>query len=568
MSAPTLTREAPLLGDLQALMAANREAINAAVATVRRTPTKAAIYARISHDPYATEEGTDEQVTDLRRYADQLGIPVVAEYVDNDLSAYQQHVHRDRFEDLMRDAAMGLFDAVLVRHTDRLYRQMKDLTRITTELAPYAQIIALMGGEVNLSTADGIQNAQMLGAVAEGESRRKGERVAANARHRAQNGRMTASTRPFGWAWKQPCDAGADCPHPLKPCADCRKAKKAKACTHKTRHAPGDRPVQGARAGLVPHPTEGPALARVYAMVADGSSLRQAGRWLIEQGFTGPQGAAIRPDQIGPMLKNPRHAGLVSHQGRLVADAKDGNRLVGVDLWQQVQLILDDETRRTTPGRPANTALSGIATCGKCGGPMNASNKHSAGKRLPDGKRAKGEVTPVYLCSRNQHLTKKRALVDDFVLGVIAELVVSHPARLAQEAVTDSGPTEQLAQHEVARIKEQIKGYQRLASQMDPEDLVPILHRLRADLVEAEKRTAVVAQRPGIVRLTAADDVQTAWQVLVEAEDREPLRQVIRELVETVTVYPRPPHGPLPVGEAVQITWQPWARKIAESRPD
>ena len=65
MSTPTLPT-APL-GDLQTLMAANREAINAAVAKTQRTPSRAVIYARISDDPYATEEGTDEQVSDTAR---------------------------------------------------------------------------------------------------------------------------------------------------------------------------------------------------------------------------------------------------------------------------------------------------------------------------------------------------------------------------------------------------------------------------------------------------------------------------------------------------------------------
>jgi DNA invertase Pin-like site-specific DNA recombinase len=559
MSTPTLT-SVPL-GDLTELMTANRDAINAAL-TAHRHPSRIALYARISSDPDDTREGTDEQVTDLRRYAERhyVGVPVVAEYVDDDRSAFKASVRRDRFEDLLRDAALGVFDLVLVRDTDRLYRRLDELPRIVADLVPHAQIVARLEGEVDLTTAAGILRAQMLGAVAEHESRRKGERVADNARHRAQNGRMTASTRPFGWAWRQPCDgvptvAGGECEH-RKP------------------HPPALRPRQGARAGLVPHPTEGPALAEAYRMVADGASLRHVARWLVAEGFTGARGAQVRAEQVGDMLKMPRHAGLVAHRGRLVADAKDGHRIVDVDLWQQVQLILGDETRRTSPGRPANTPLSGIATCGRCDGPMNASNKHSAGKRLPDGeqgprggKRAKGATTPVYICSRNMHLTKKRQDVDDHVLTTIGQLVIDYAPRLAQEAATDAGPAENLARREVLRLKEQIKGYQRLSAQMDPDDLVAILNKLRADVVEAEQRSAVVAARPGVVRLTAAEDVAAEWQRLVEAENREPLRRVIRELVESVVIHPRQAGSRrLPVDQAVRITWQPWVRKAAKAR--
>lgn len=541
------------LGDLTELMSFNREFINAAAAFQPREPTRLVTYERISSDPDDDEEGVEEQRLDLtrwgaRRYPDAV---VVGHYRDDDRSAYRENVVREEFERMLRDAKAGVFDGVLVRDSDRLYRRLDELPRITRDLVPYAQIVARMEGEVDLATAAGILRAQMLGAVAEHESRRKAERVADNARHRAQNGRMTTSTRPFGWAWKQPCDGVS--------------ALAGGECEHKKPHRPGQRPRQGARAGLVPHSAEGPALAEAYQMVAGGASLRQVARWLEGQGFTGAMGAQLRAEQVGSTLRMPRHAGLVAHRDRLVADAVDGHRLVDQDLWQQVQLILSDPGRRTSPGRPANTALSGIAVCGRCGGPMNASNKHSAGRRLPDGARAKGPVTPVYICAKEYHLTKSRALVDDYVLATIGEFVIDHAALLAGAAATDAGPAETLARREVARLDEQIKGYQRLAAEMDPDDLVAILTGLRADLVEAQQRSTVVAARPGVVRLTAAEDVQAAWQTLTRDPNREPLRQVIRELVEAVTVHPRPGSGrPLPVDQAVTITWQPWVAQAAE----
>ena len=123
---------------------------------------------------------------------------------------------------------------------------------------------------------------------------------------------------------------------------------------------------------------------------------------------------------------------------------------------------------------------------------MNASNKHSAGKRLPDGKRAKADVTPIYLCSRNHHLTKNRRKVDAYALTTIGQLVLDHAPRLAEEATTDAGPAEALARREVGRLEEQIRSYHRRASEMDPDDLVAILGGLRADLVEAKARAVVV----------------------------------------------------------------------------
>jgi hypothetical protein len=65
----------------------------------------------------------------------------------------------------------------------------------------------------------------------------------------------------------------------------------------------------------------------------------------------------------------------------VVAEAADGQQIVPVALWQRVQGILTDPERRTSPGRPSGTPLSGIARCGKRGGPMNASNKWEKGGR-------------------------------------------------------------------------------------------------------------------------------------------------------------------------------------------
>ena len=118
-------------------------------------------------------------------------VQVVDEYVDNDRSAYSGKPRPD-FERMLSDAALGGFDVVIVWASDRLYRRLADLTRITEELAPHARIVAVMGGgDIDLTTAEGILRAQVLGSVAEFES---GARRAVAAR--ACSGRRESA----GWS--------------------------------------------------------------------------------------------------------------------------------------------------------------------------------------------------------------------------------------------------------------------------------------------------------------------------------------------------------------------------------
>lgn len=606
MNTATLERPTnPEVDPLAALMAANRDLINT---ITQRVPTRLVTYSRMSDTSHSEDgEGVGEQRDDSilygeRHYPDAV---IVGHYADDNLSAYDEDVVRDDFERMLRDAKAGAFDGVIVRDSDRLYRRVAEISRITKELIPYAQVIARHEGEVDLSTAAGIFRAQMLGAAAEMESRRKSERIRDNARHRAQGGRMTSSTRPFGWAWKESCDAGDGCRHKGRACADCKAAKRSRDCEHKTWHAPGELPVIGSRQGLVPHPVEGPLLAKAYEKVADGKELRTVGRWLASQGARGVGGGVFRPDSLLYMLRSPRHAGLVAHgrytdeeaarvgkrpgEWRVVAESVNGHRIVDVDLWQQVQTVLDASAKRKTPGRPANNYLTGIAKCGRvicktcakgeadqrhhgggdpaslveaeqphpyesvvCGAPMVAGTKHQT--------RASGEKvkTPTYACSRYMHTRKGRADVDNHVLTIVGDYVVKKAAELNAKAAVGPGAAEQLAAREVDRLGEQIKSYQGLAADFDPADLAAILADLRAKQTEAKRKAVVVAPRPAVAALVASESVAAAWQAMVDDEDRDPVRAVLRELLDEVTVKPSRTRY-APIDECVEVRWGSWA---------
>jgi site-specific DNA recombinase len=244
-------------------------------------------------------------------------------------------------------------------------------------------------------------------------------------------------------------------------------------------------------------------------------------------------------------------AGLVAYQGRVVGEAKRGPAIIPVGLWERVQARLSDPARRTSPGRPAGTALSGIAVCGKCGGPMNASNKHGKG----------GVIAPVYLCSRFQHLSRRRPLVDEPVLSTVGDWLVENREAIAAHAMPVTSGPQMAAVHEVAALTERLDvlASQVAAGELDPTDYAAATRHIRGRLADAQRRAAVIAGRPATIRLLSAADVGAEWDRLCSADDVEPLRAVLREVLDRVVV--RAATAARPTLDDIEIAWARWATR-------
>jgi Resolvase, N terminal domain len=89
---------------------------------------RAAIYARISYDPDARAVGVDRQREDCLRLAASRGWTVVAEYIDNNVSASKySRKARTQYLRLLDDIEAGRIDAVAIWMEDRLQRQVLEL---------------------------------------------------------------------------------------------------------------------------------------------------------------------------------------------------------------------------------------------------------------------------------------------------------------------------------------------------------------------------------------------------------------------------------------------------------
>ena len=289
------------------------------------TEQRWAIYARISLDKKGQAVGVTRQVKTCRELIPAKYRAAAVEYIDNDRSAYSGRT-RPAYERLLTDIEAGTVTHVAAWASDRLYRRMQDLIELTSAVERHAVTIrTCVDGDVDLTTAAGIMRAQIMGSVAEHESRRKGDRVAEARADDADRGLYLSTLRPYGWTR-----------------------------TDTVGH-------------WLPHPEEGPRIAEAAALLLDGWSLRSiARRWPDDK---------MDPRSWGRTLRNPRHAGLISYKGAIVADAADGQRLIDPNTWRQVDAILSNPKRRTNgrsgSGRRPTRALSGFVICGLCGHHMN-----------------------------------------------------------------------------------------------------------------------------------------------------------------------------------------------------
>jgi len=163
-------------------------------------PHAAALYLRISEDKRDDELGVARQEKDCRELAERKGWPVADVYVDNDISAASGE-RRPSYERLLEDIESGVIDAVITWELDRLHRRPIELEQFF-EVCDRAGVrhLASVGGDVDLSTGDGLLVARVKGAVAAEEITKLRKRVRRKKLELADRGLPAGGRRPFGFA--------------------------------------------------------------------------------------------------------------------------------------------------------------------------------------------------------------------------------------------------------------------------------------------------------------------------------------------------------------------------------
>lgn len=175
-------------------------------------PILLALYTRISEAD--DDDGVQRQETRLRkRHLDHMWVQIaiahgrevilVGVYSDNDISAADVFAVRPDFERLIRDIEAGKVNTVMAWDFDRLWRDNYDFNRLlrAMRLAGGQAMLAFEGDPrlVDIITGEGIDMAQIKGAMSDASVRSTKSRIRFKHEHLAENGMFGGGSRRFGY---------------------------------------------------------------------------------------------------------------------------------------------------------------------------------------------------------------------------------------------------------------------------------------------------------------------------------------------------------------------------------
>lgn len=339
-------------------------------------PLPAAIYCRISRDQGGAGLGVERQETDCRVLAERLGWQVVAVYVDNDVSAYSG-APRPQYRAMLQAVRDGQVKGIVAWHPDRLHRRATELEEFVTVAETYhLQVQSVTAGIVDLSSASGRMIARMLGAAAQHEVDHTRERVKRAKAQMAADGKYRGGMRPYGYE------------------SD----------------------------GVTVREAEAAVVREAATAVLAGRSLAAVARDMSDRGLTTSRGKPWNYGLLRDVLIRPRNAGLLS-QGRAdrgrfeIVGPAVWPAIVEEETWRAVYALLTDPARRSVKQSNAPRWLgAGLYRCGLCGELMRSAPFGGTPSR-------KGRRKYHYRCTATAHLTVLAGPTDEYVRGVVADLV-------------------------------------------------------------------------------------------------------------------------------------------------
>lgn len=491
--------------------------------TPKRKAARAAGYLRVSkaREEMQADAIYREQIT---RYAKAHDLRLVETFEDIGWSGRRGSRTRPRFEAMLASAEMGAFDLLIVPKLSRFGRSVRDNLAAIDRLEAAGVEIAFLDLGVDTSTPVGRLVRNILNDLAEFEADLIADRW------RDTHSFLARSGRPSGMAcYGYLYDPGA-----------------------KT---------------MVVNKAEARVVREIFRRYAEGEGLRAIARDLERRGIRGQRGSTRWAPSLGYLLENEsyvamrRVAAVHERGGKRVRGKKRGGELVEGNWPAIVDRALFDRVQVLRSGTPVaypwinrrggrqTGLLTGLAVCGRCGGPMwHAGDRY----RCANGLRNRG-------CgSHGTSASRAERIVADAFLSKLSE---AHRVRAksAKLPITAAGaghdPSAELAEVERKMAKALAAGLESTGEGFDAalrreierleqrrEDLLGDAIRRAAQAEEAAQR----AERAEQLRDQIAD-LKAVW----EKASGEQRREMLALAIERIRV----------VGDGAKtfdIVWRPW----------
>lgn len=438
---------------------------------------KAIIYVRQSKDRDGDGAAVDRQLASCRLLAQARDLEVVEEIVENDTSATKGA--RPGFDRLMGRVSRGEVSAIIVWHSDRLYRKMSDLVKLM-EIAEErdVSIMTVRGGDLDLTTASGRMFANMTASVARYEVEHKGERQMDANRQRADKGVWQFSRRPYGYER-----------------------------------------VNG-EVRIVED--EADVLREAYRRYLDGQSYYAIVEDLNARSITTNDKNPWTVSTLRARLRNPAYAGILVFKGR---EHGEGNwpAIISRRTWSEFKRMQSHRKVRHDWSNQGRHLLSGLAECGVCGGRLFA---------RPAYRRVGGErvTSYAYACRDNWCVQRNLERVDDLVSRVLV-------ARFSQPDIVELVRVDESTadlDREAAELRARWDSLAMLAADgtLRPDAVREQSSVLRAKLEAIEAHIEAIRDRSVMTDMALATATGERWDSLSLPKRRNLIQIMMRVIVD------------------------------------
>lgn len=461
---------------------------------------RAAIYTRVSQDGRGDARSVTEQEQECSAWVAKEGWSPVGTWTDNDVSASKYaKKRRPGWEALTERIEAGEVDVLVVWEPSRATRDRRVWAALAALCDEHRVKFGCNGRLYDLADPDDAFQLDLFFALATRESGTTRKRVLRSTRANATSG------RPHGkllFGYRRTYKEGPRGPQLLAQVID---------------------------------ETQAAIVREAATRVAAGESLFRVARDFNERGMSGPRGGRWDPTQVKRLCVNPSYIAQRTYLGQVVGEASWPPILPEGTFYACVSR-LTDPARRTNEGRGVKHLLTGLATCGVCGGLM---------------KIQKNRTHVAYICGAGFCVSRKKELVEDFVTAVVvARLALPDAIELLQAPESGAEVADALA--EVRAKRARLEGFYDAAAagEVTPAALARIEARLLPEIDAAERRARSNLGSPLVSSIVGAD-VEQVWAGL-QVEQR---REVMAALVD-VTVLPTGRGRRTFDPQSVRISWK------------
>lgn len=266
-------------------------------------PLRVTFYARVSTEFNVQLNSLDNQIT---YYTDFIksnpNWEYVEGYVDEGISGVST-AKRERFNEMIEDGKLGLFDLVITKEVSRFARNTLDSIRFTRELLSNGVAVYFQSDNINTLDEDSELRLTIMSSMAQDESRKISNRVRFGHHQAIKNGTVLGTNNMFGYTKKD-----------------------------------GKLMIDEEQAEFI---------RELFEMYATGKfSMKQMEKHFYQKGVRNSKGNKLSHSTMGNIIRNPKYKGYFV-----------GNKVVITDLFTKKQkflpeeewVIFKDETGETVP---------------------------------------------------------------------------------------------------------------------------------------------------------------------------------------------------------------------------